>query len=116
MGREPLDELRAAVGSKGDEDVTIARWDAFHKSWLDASRMEAHLTARVATKQLRADVENERVAAAEAYASGADPNLNPNPDPDPDPNPNQVAQCYPYTYTKLQGVVSSLIERCPASY
>ena len=22
-----------------------------------------------------------------------------------------VAQCYPYTYTKLQGVVSSLIER-----
>ena len=68
MGREPLDELRAAVGSEADEDLTVARWDAFHKSWLDASRMEAHLTARVATKQLRADVENEREEAAAALA------------------------------------------------
>ena len=42
---ELLDELRAAVGSEGDEELTIARWDAFHKSWLDASRMEAHRMA-----------------------------------------------------------------------
>ena len=33
------------VGSEGDEELTIARWDAFHKSWLDASRMEAHRMA-----------------------------------------------------------------------
>ena len=42
---ELLDELRAAVGSEGDEELTIARWDAFHKSWLDASRMEARRMA-----------------------------------------------------------------------
>lgn len=61
---EPLDELRAAVGSEGDEELTIARWDAFHKSWLDASRMEAHLMARVATKQLRAEMQSAREEAA----------------------------------------------------
>lgn len=65
---EPLDELRAAVGSGGDEDLTLARWDAFHKSWLDASLMEAHLSTRVAMKQLRAEVDNEREAAAAALA------------------------------------------------
>ena len=65
---EPLDELRAAVGSEGDEDLTLARWDAFHKGWLDASRMESLLTARVAAKQLRAELEAVRQEAAAALS------------------------------------------------
>ena len=65
---EPLDELRAAVGAEDDADLTMARWDAFHKGWIDASRMEAHLASRVATKRLTAEVQEEREAAAAALA------------------------------------------------
>ena len=61
---EPLDELRAAVGSENNEDVTMARWDAFHRGWLEASTMSAHLSGKVEAKQMAADAEAERQAMA----------------------------------------------------
>lgn len=54
---EAVDELRQAVGS-GDE-VSMASWDLFHKSWLQASTMESHLLSAV-EKRRAAEEEKKR--------------------------------------------------------
>lgn len=47
---ESLDELRAAIGS--DDEVSMGKWDAFHKRWLSASTMEAHLAGEVERRRV----------------------------------------------------------------
>ncbi|KAH8050230.1 hypothetical protein JL720_15421 [Aureococcus anophagefferens] len=57
---EALDELKAAVDSGNDEDVSMANWNFFHKQWTASASMAGHLDGRVAKKRARADLDAEK--------------------------------------------------------
>ena len=57
---EALDELRAAVDSGNDEDVSMANWNFFHKQWTASASMAGRLDGRVAKKRARADLDAEK--------------------------------------------------------
>ena len=62
---EALDELRIAVGSEDDEDVTLANWNGFHGRWLSATSMASHLGGVAAEKRRKVDDAKATAAQAE---------------------------------------------------
>ena len=59
------DELKSAVGISEEEDVTMAKWNDFHRLWLAESSMEAILRAKVERRRAADEAELERRAMRE---------------------------------------------------
>ena len=77
MAGDPLDpdvadELRAAVGSDGDEDVTKSDWAAFHAKYVQATRMDAVLVAQAEQKRVMAQAEEVKRQVLQKAKEAAD--------------------------------------------
>ena len=57
---ECVEELRALAGLGEEEEVSMGKWNAFHRKWLEETSMGVHLAGKVESRRKLEESESER--------------------------------------------------------